>query len=153
MIRKPLFLFLFTLLTLQLIAQNERKSIFTMQKEYVAINFQVADSQKVAFWNIYNAFLQDEAEIHHQFREVCKSLNVRRGNDDFNMENLDNESIERYYIAYYDYKDKLLELNRQFFESFTKVLSPSQFIQFKKVLRDFKSDIKNKAKDACPKSE
>ena len=69
------------------------------------------------------------------------------------MENLDNESIERYYIAYYDYKDKLLELNRQFFESFTKVLSPSQFIQFKKVLRGFKSDIKNKAKDACPKSE
>lgn len=153
MLKKSFLLFLVSFFALSLAAQNECKSIFTMQKEYVEENFPVADSQKVAFWNIYNAFLQDEGEIHHKFREVCKSLEVRRGDADFKMESLDDEVIAKYYIAYYDYKSELLELNKQFFDNFTKVLSPHQFIQFKKVLRSFKSDIKNKAKDACPKSE
>lgn len=151
--KKIIVALFFCFVSYVIMAQDECKSIFAIQKEYVENNFVVPDSQKVAFWNIYNAYLQEEAEIHQEFRDHCKSLNINRGIAQFDIKSFDNETIKSYYKAYYDFKDELLHLYRSLFQHLMSVLTPKQYCEFLEVVTAFKSDIKNKKMHACPREK
>ena len=141
------FIFVFSFSFAQ--EQDDCQSIMTIKKNFIERNLVLSDTERHAFWDLYNPYLKEESEIFEASRALLQKNNIDRRKGRIDHTKLSDRQL---YIIMEDRiqtKEQLLRLEKKLYEQLKKVLSPKTLYQFYQIEGRFKADIKEEAKGAC----
>ena len=146
-----IFASFFTFIAFFLFAQEQEdcQSIMSIKKNFMERNLTLSESERQAFWDIYNPYLKGESEIFEASRALLQKNNIERSKGRVSYTNLSEKQL---YILMEDRmatKEKLIKLEKKLYEQLKKILSAKTLYQFYQVEGRFKADIKEEAKGAC----
>jgi len=151
----PFLLFSFSALLLfcssALFAQEQEdcQSIMTIKKNFIEKNLSLSNSERQAFWNLYNPYLKEESEIFQASKALMVKNNIDRRKGQVDVTKL---TDKQFYVLMEDRintKEKLLVLEKKLYEQLKKVLSAKTLYNFYQIEARFKAEIKEEAKGAC----
>jgi len=129
--------------------QEDCQSIMAIKKNFIERNLVLSDNEREAFWNLYNPYLKEEAEIFEASRALLQKNNVERRKGRFDYTKLTDRQL---YVLMEDRihtKEKLIQLERKLYEQLKKILPAKTLYQFYQIEGRFRADIKEEAKGAC----
>jgi len=141
------FIFVFSFSFAQ--EQDDCQSIMMIKKNFIERNLVLSDTERHAFWDLYNPYLKEESEIFEASRALLQKNNIDRRKGRIDHTKLSDRQL---YIIMEDRiqtKEQLLRLEKKLYEQLKKVLSPKTLYQFYQIEGRFKADIKEEAKGAC----
>jgi len=129
--------------------QEDCQSIMAIKKKFIERNLILSDGERKAFWDLYNPYLKEEAEIFEASRALLQKNNIDRRKGRVDYTKLTDKQL---YVLMEDRiqtKEKLIKLDRKLYEQLKKVLSAQTLYQFYQIEGRFRADIKQEAKEAC----
>lgn len=141
------FMFAFSALFAQ--EQEDCQSIIAIKKNFIERNLVLIDGEHQAFWDYYNPYLKEEAEIFEASRALLQKNNIERRKGRIDYTKLTDRQL---YVLMEDRihtKEKLIQLERKLHEQLKKILSAQSLYQFYQIEGRFRADIKKEAKEAC----
>ena len=129
--------------------QEDCQSIMAIKKNFIERNLILSDSEQQAFWDLYNPYLKEEAEIFEASRALLQKNNIERRKGRIDYTKLSDKQL---YVLMEDRihtKEKLTQLEKKLYEQLKKVLPAKTLYQFYQIEGRFKADIKEEAKGAC----
>jgi hypothetical protein len=149
---KHIFLaFSFVFFASSLFAQEQEdcQSIMAIKKNFIERNLILSDSEQQAFWDLYNPYLKEEAEVFEASRALLQKNNIERRKGRIDYTRLIDKQL---YVLMEDRihtKEKLIQLEKKLYEQLKKILPAKTLYQFYQIEGRFKADIKEEAKGAC----
>jgi len=140
-----LFLFLFS----SLFAQEDCQSIMTIKKNFVERNLPLSDSERHAFWDVYNPYLKEESEIFESSKLLLQKNSIERSKGRVDYTKLTDKQLYVLMEDRINTKEKLVQLEKKLYDQLKKILSAKTLYQFYQIEGRFKADIKEEAKGAC----
>ena len=146
-----IFTVLFTFIATALFAQEQEdcQSIMTIRKNFIERNLVLTDSERDAFWNLYNPYLKEESEIFQASKVLLQQNNIERSKGRIDYLKLSDKQL---YVLMEDKittKEKLILLEKKLYDQLKNILSAKTLYQFYQIEGRFKADIKEEAKGAC----
>jgi len=144
----PAILFIF--FCSSVFAQEEDcQSIMTIRKNFVERNLVLSDSEREAFWDIYNPYLKEESEIFQASKALLQSHSIERSKGRVDYTKLTEQQLYIFMEDRINTKQKLILLEKKLYEQLKKILSAKTLYQFYQTEGRFKADIKEESKGAC----
>jgi len=129
--------------------QDDCQSIMAIKKSFIERNLVLSNSERQAFWNLYNPYLKDESEIFEASKALLKKNNIERSKGRIDYTTLTEKQLYVLMEDKINTKEKLLLLEKKLYEQLKKVLPAKTLYQFYQIEGRFKADIKEEAKGAC----
>ena len=129
--------------------QDDCKSIMTIKKNFIERNLFLTDAERQVFWDLYNPYLKEEAEVFQASKLLMQKNGIQRHNGRLDYTKLSENQL---YVVMEDRintKEQLLHLEKELYNQLKKVLSAKTLYQFYQIEGRFKADIKEEAKGAC----
>ena len=143
------FSFVFLFLFSSSFAQDDCQSIMTIKRNFIERNLVLSDSERQAFWNIYNPYLKEESEIFEASRALLQKNDIERSKGRIDYSKLTDKQL---YVLMEDKiktKEQLILLENKLYYQLKKILSAKTLYLFYQIEGRFKADIKEEAKGAC----
>jgi len=143
------FFFFFVFFFLSLLAQDDCQSIMTIKRNFIERNLVLSDTERQAFWDLYNPYLKEESEIFEASRALLQKNNIERNKGRVDYNKLNEKQLYVLMEDRINTKEQLLKLEKKLYEQLKKILSAKTLYQFYQIEGRFKADIKEEAKGAC----
>jgi len=128
-------------------------SIMAIKKDYIKKNLQLSENEAKAFWPLYNEYLKQESIIYDKYRFGIEKKQIKTINGRLNPNTSSDEQIIAYYDLYYQTREATTLLEQKLYLDLKKVLKPKNLLRFLELEKSFKSNVKQKAQNACPKNK
>jgi hypothetical protein len=129
--------------------EEDCQSIMTIRKNFVERNLVLLDSEREAFWDIYNPYLKEESEIFQASKALLQSHNIERSKGRVDYTKLTEQQLYIFMEDRIYTKEKLILLEKKLYAQLKKILSAKTLYQFYQIEGRFKADIKEESKGAC----
>jgi len=143
------FLFIFIFLCSSLFAQDDCQSIMTIKRNFIERNLVLSDSERQAFWELYNPYLKEESEIFEASRALLQKNSIDRNKGRLDYLKLTDKQLYVLMEDRINTKEQLVLLEKKLYDQLKKILSAKTLYQFYQIEGRFKADIKEEAKGAC----
>jgi len=123
-------------------AQNEEQiKKFNQEREaYFNENLDLTDSEKLAFWPVYNDFNNRKMKVMEEERNTFRYCHDNSGN-------LSDKEINEILAHILEYKEQAFQLEREYYkDKFPVVLPPEKVLKLYKVEWDFRRHLVGKLK-------
>ena len=140
---------IFMLFCFSLSAQDDCQSIMTIKRNFIERNLVLSDTERQAFWDLYNPYLKEESEIFEASRALLQKNNIERNKGRVDYNKLNEKQLYVLMEDRINTKEQLLKLEKKLYEQLKKILSAKTLYQFYQIEGRFKADIKEEAKGAC----
>ena len=129
--------------------EEDCQSIMTIRKNFVERNLVLSESEREAFWDIYNPYLKEESEIFQASKALLRSNNIERSKGRVDYTKLSDKQLYVFMEDRINTKEQLVLLEKKLYKQLKKTLSAKTLYQFYQIEGRFKADIKEEAKGAC----
>jgi len=148
-IKRSIFVTFFFFLFSPLFAQEDCQSIMMIKKNFIERNLILSNTERQAFWDIYNPYLKEESEIFEASKTLLQKNNIERGKGRMDYTKLNDKQLYVLMEDRINTKEKLVLLEKKLYEQLKKILSAKTLYQFYQIEGRFKAEIKEEAKGAC----
>ncbi|MCL2247468.1 MAG: hypothetical protein FWC10_10255 [Lentimicrobiaceae bacterium] len=132
-----------------LFAQEDCQSIMTIKRNFIERNLVLSNAERQAFWDLYNPYLKEEAEIFEDSKALLQKNSIERSKGRVDYTKLTDKQLYVLMEDRIDRKEKLLTMEKNLYVQLKKILSAKTLYQLYQIEGRFKADIKEEAKGAC----
>lgn len=122
---------------------SKKEKIKAMKVAYITEHLSLSPEEAEKFWPIYNEF-EDKKEA------LRKERKKNRPKEKEETDNLSDKELESMIVQELEYKQQELDLEKEYFEKFKKVLTIRKVAKLHEVERSFKREMLRKLKDHHP---
>lgn len=139
--RYTLIVVLFLMGLLPLSAQQEKKSSFDVEKfkhrkaEFIKKEMGLTDSEAKAFIPLMTELLDKKVQLHRSIRNEIRSIRTKEDKSDADYNTLIDANLE--------IRTKELQLDKEYFVKFKKVLSPEKIYKYQRAESKFMREVVN----------
>jgi hypothetical protein len=120
-----------------------------IRKNFIERNLVLSDSERQAFWDLYNPYLKEESEIFEASKLLLQKNNIERSKGRVDYTKLSEKQLYVLMEDKINTKEQLILLEKKLYEQLKKLLPAKTLYQFYQIEGRFKADIKEEAKGAC----
>jgi hypothetical protein len=120
-----------------------------IKKNFIERNLVLSDSERTAFWEIYNPYLKVESEIFEASKILLQNNDIERNKGRVDITKLTDDQLYILMEDRIDTKEKLVLMEKKLYNQLKTILSAKTLYQFYQIECRFKADIKEEAKGAC----
>lgn len=121
------------------------KKMSEMRVKYVKENLGLTDAQNEKFEVAYRSYLEDVAKLRKEQKEIRKDLKL-------NFEMKTDAEIDAMFKKKFELEQKALELEKQTFEAYKKIIPSKKIAKLELVERDFRETVLRRAAKGSPKA-
>jgi len=132
-----------------LFAQEDCQSIMIIKRNFIERNLILSDSERQAFWDLYNPYLKEESEIFEASKLLLQKNNIDRSKGRIDYTKMSEKQLYVLMEDKINTKEKLVLLEKKLYNQLKKILPAKTLYQFYQIEGRFKADIKEEAKGAC----